>query len=78
MSKQPKKRLFWEDCETGERGFVDNGELPAGALVEQITAFEFYEREGTCVCGKKEKDGVRCRYGASHASIPSPDDEALL
>lgn len=44
-------RIFWEDFETGRRGFTD-GELPDGPLVEEISAREFYEREAlTLACG---------------------------
>lgn len=27
------------------------------------------EWNGVCVCGKRERDGVRCKYGASHAVL---------
>lgn len=71
-----RTRTYWEDFETGRRGFTE-GELPDGPLVEAISAFEFYDREGVCVCGKRENDGVRCLYGASHQTLHSLDDEAL-
>ena len=44
-------RRFWEDGESGRRGFTE-GDLPDGPLVEEITAREFYEREAqTLACG---------------------------
>lgn len=27
--------------------------------------------DGTCACGKKEKDGVMCRLGATHRGLPA-------
>jgi hypothetical protein len=69
-------RRYWHDFETGRSGFTE-GDLPDGPLVEEITALEFYERESVCVCGKVEADGVRCKFGASHRSLRSIDDEAL-
>lgn len=30
------------------------------------------EWDGTCACGKKEADGVRCIYGATHEPYKSP------
>ena len=31
------------------------------------------EYDGTCACGKKEADGVRCRLGATHEPLkPKP------
>jgi hypothetical protein len=66
-------RRFYEDFETGRRGFTD-GDLPDGPLVEEISASEWWERTGICVCGKAAMDGVKCRYGASHKTL---DDEAL-
>ena len=71
-----KARRWWEDFETGRRGFTD-GDLPDGPLVEEISALDFYKREGICVCGKAEMDGVRCKYGASHRTARHEDDEAL-
>lgn len=61
-------RRFWHNFETGRSGFTD-GDLPSGPLVEEITALEFYQRESVCVCGKLEKDGKRCAYGASHKGL---------
>jgi hypothetical protein len=29
------------------------------------------EWDGVCACGKKEADGVRCKYGATHQK-PKP------
>jgi hypothetical protein len=71
-------RRYWHDFETGRSGFTDkNGELPDGPLVEEISGLEFYEHAGTCVCGKAEMDGKRCRFGASHRTAAMIEDEAL-
>jgi hypothetical protein len=70
-------RRHYEDYETGHRGFTD-GDLPDGPLVEEITALQFYQREGVCVCGKAAMDGKRCAFGASHRTVAmAADDEAL-
>lgn len=45
------RRVYWEDAETGRRGFSD-GELPDGPLVEEISAYDFYTREAlSLACG---------------------------
>lgn len=72
-------RKYWEDFETGRRGYTDNGVFPDGPFVEEISRFEF---DGGCACGKAEMDGKRCALGATHrGSAPkiecTPDDEAL-
>jgi hypothetical protein len=46
-------RGFWEDVETGRRGFFGaDHPMPDGPMVEEITAREFYEREAKVLaCG---------------------------
>lgn len=83
------RRAYWQDFETGRRGFSD-GELPDGPLVEEIEAFEFYTREGhSLVCGwPKQHHPASKHYCPCGFVFPqkleahwhgglSPDDEAL-
>jgi hypothetical protein len=73
-----KPRLYWRDDETDRSGFSDNGELPDGPLVEEISALDFYKLNGICVCGKAEMDGIRCRFGAVHKTAAMIRDEEAL
>jgi hypothetical protein len=64
---------YWQDFETGRRGYTENGVFPDDPFVEEITE----EQYRCCVCGKFEMDGKRCAFGASHRPLICSDDEAL-
>lgn len=71
-------RIFWQDFETGRRGFTD-GELPDGPFVEEISALEFYKREGkSLACGWPDKHHEcgedHCPCGFLHPGR-IPDDD---
>lgn len=68
-------RRYWEDFETGRRGYTDNGVFPDDPFVEEITRFEY---DGCCACGNPKMDGKRCALGATHKTLAQTlDDEAL-
>lgn len=85
-------RRYWQDFETGRRGFTEkNGDLPDGPLVEEIAPCEFYQRETQDISDELGSDNALhlAKEGFVHATTTrllltdkgvaamSADDEAL-